>query len=128
MKIKTEKEILVAKDATNVHPFWCECKAILVYSTESMGVFYYALKSGEKVKIAHWRNTPLVCTPDGEWIIYADKYSYRVEDLGTTKRKGSLKSPDAELLVQRRRDLPTEHVAAVPVHYGHNVSIYSSGE
>jgi len=45
----------------------------------------------------------------------------RVEDIGTSKAKGSLKRPYAELPVQRRRDLPTEHVSAAPVHYGHKV-------
>lgn len=77
IKINGKNEVLVAKDVSNVRPFWCGRKAILVYSTESKGVFYYDLKSGKKVNIANWRNTPLVCTPDGEWIIYADKYSYR---------------------------------------------------
>ena len=79
------KEILLAKDVTNVHPFWCGRQAALVYSTESDGIFRHDIETGSAVNVAEWGTVPLSCTPDGEWLVYMDKQTVR-HDKGTVER------------------------------------------
>jgi len=79
-----KKEILVAENITNVHPFWCGQRNVLIYSAEEKGLFYYDIKTGLNVNVADWGNTPLACSPDGEWLVYADKFSVRY-DKGTVE-------------------------------------------
>ncbi len=78
-----KEEILVARDVANLCPIWCGDKA-LIYLTES-GIFWQDIISNEKIKVANYGNLPLDCTPEGNWIIYADKKSVRW-DKGSFKK------------------------------------------
>lgn len=70
------KEILIDRNITANRPFWCGKKNTLVYHKE-VGLFIYEVESGKKIKVGDGYQSPLTCTPDGEWLIYMDKSSTR---------------------------------------------------
>ena len=80
-KIKGVGERLVQSDVTSHSPIWCGPDA-LVYTTrgrskKKQAAFLYDLITEEKLRLGGPDNLPVACTPDGEWIIYADETSYQ---------------------------------------------------
>ncbi len=84
-KTKAGDEILVARNITADRPFWCGRNGKLIYSKDDSGLFYYDVKTGKSVNIAEIWNAPSACTPDGEWLVYADKNTIRYGK-GTVER------------------------------------------
>lgn len=84
-KTKAGDEILVARNITADRPFWCGRNGKLIFSKDDSGLFYYDVKTGKSVNIAEIWNAPSACTPDGEWLVYADKNTVRY-DKGTVER------------------------------------------
>lgn len=77
-------EILVARDVANRRPAWCGQKTSLVYSVTDYDesaweeVYRYDIEAGRNIKIVD-QGSPIACTPDGEWLLYRDRSSYRIE-------------------------------------------------
>lgn len=84
-KAKAGEEILVARNITADRPFWCGHNGKLIFSKDDSGLFYYDIKTRKSVNIAEIWNAPSACTPDGEWLVYADKNTVRY-DKGTVER------------------------------------------
>ena len=78
-KIRGFHERLVQSDVTARNPIWCGVDA-LIYTTKEDGAFMYDLITEQKLKLGGPDYLPVACTPDGEWIIYADKTSYQWVD------------------------------------------------
>lgn len=70
------EEILIAQKLENEKLIWCGNK-VLVYEVEETGVFWHNIETGEKEYIADKYASSIGCTPDGEWLIYMDKDSFR---------------------------------------------------
>jgi len=95
IKIKGGKEILVARDVIYDHLTWCGRTNALVYVVDEAGTFWHDIETGKKVQVAGWGNFPLVCTPDGKWVIYKE---YLVEDYLADETDAGEPDPLAEFL------------------------------
>jgi hypothetical protein len=83
VKIKGKKEILVAKDigkGSGAYPvLWCGNDAIVAYN-EEMGIELIKVPNGERVRVSpNESDYPFNCSPDGEWIVYMDRASTRLD-------------------------------------------------
>lgn len=79
--IKSGNERLVATDVfVHTRQLWCQGGDKLVYSKRDEGLYYYEPKTGESTLAADDYNVPVACSPDGEWLVYYDKNSYRYHE------------------------------------------------
>ncbi|MEK6531585.1 MAG: hypothetical protein AABZ23_03720 [Deltaproteobacteria bacterium] len=80
IKIKGEKEILVARDIGGGLPFslirWCGNNALLIYGGE-FGTQWVDIKGNKATISTNSADYPVDCTPDGKWVLYADRNSAR---------------------------------------------------
>ena len=89
LSIKAGNEILVARDVgrgSGVYPgFWCGNDSIVVYN-ERIGIDIVKVSSGESVNVApaipDELDHPFNCTPGGEWVVYAEGSSIRLDKPG----------------------------------------------
>ncbi|VAV85875.1 hypothetical protein MNBD_DELTA01-199 [hydrothermal vent metagenome] len=79
LRITGGEEILVARHASGIIPFWCGDKPILVYQLNRGGVYYYDLTTRQNTKVARPYSNAITCTHDGEWLIYKDSLSSRYD-------------------------------------------------
>lgn len=80
VKIKAGREILVARNINNILPVWCGEGSSMIYEYYEEGLFFYDLDTGKKLKLGGAEASPVACTPDGEWIIYADSRDFHWAD------------------------------------------------
>ena len=83
VKIKGKEEILVAKDigiGSGAYPvFWCGSYAIAVYN-EKIGLELIRIPTGERVKVSlKEHDYPFNCSAGGEWVVYMDRASIRLD-------------------------------------------------
>lgn len=84
VKIKGEKELLVAKDIGGGLPFshtfylkgWCGNTSLLIHGTET-GIELLDFNGNKTTVSSKGTDYPLGCTPDGKWVIYKDRNSDR---------------------------------------------------
>lgn len=79
-KIKAGKEILLARNINNALPIWCGEGNAMIYEYYEGGLFFHDLDTGKKLKLGGPEASPVACTPDGEWIIYADSRNFQWAD------------------------------------------------
>ncbi|HLC17682.1 MAG TPA: hypothetical protein VJM57_01530 [Thermodesulfobacteriota bacterium] len=80
MKIRGEKEILVARDIGGGLPYslmWCGNTALLAYGGE-FGTVWVGLDENRVTISTKSTDYPRNCTPDGKWVIYEDRDSARI--------------------------------------------------
>lgn len=79
-KIRGGREILVARNINNTLPVWCGEGNAMIYEYYEEGLFFHDLDTGKKLKLGGAEASPVACTPDGEWIIYADSSNFHWTD------------------------------------------------
>ena len=105
------EEILVARDAVYPRPIWCARGKVLVYMEDWSSIFFYDIRTGQKEEIAESSIMPLVCTPDGERLIYLDSDGAGWED-GSIEH-GTLGAWIYEFKTKRRQQLAIIYTADV---------------
>lgn len=68
------KEILVAENADYSRPIWCGGGELIVYTYVANWphISFYNVKTGQNEEIADYSILPIVCSPNGESLIYLD--------------------------------------------------------
>ena len=81
VKIRGIYERLVQSGLSKIPPIWCGPDTIVYrtkkFSKEGQGAFLYNLITEKRLRLGGRNYFPAACTPDGKWIIYANKTSYR---------------------------------------------------
>jgi hypothetical protein len=69
--------VLIAEEVMSHSPLWCRGSDMLVYWKKYDGLYYYEPKTSKTTRVADDYNVPIACTPDGEWLLYLERDSYR---------------------------------------------------
>lgn len=77
--VNGDEEILVAKNVVSESALWCGGSDVLVYQVKYGDLYYYDTVANKSVRIDGEYKVPLFCTPDGAWLVYLDRESYRYD-------------------------------------------------